>query len=304
MLNLKLSLGMLLVVTALGIFPCSSEAQTAKTTKTLIGSDNWPVKISYYPSSAGKDSPVVVFLHGEDQHRGFWEIEGKSWPAELQKKGVACITVDLRKHGESKPPGVERVKLGTRDYQAMAGVDMAAVKRFIFKEHQAEKLNMRKMGIVASEMSCAVALVYAALDWEKKPWPDAAVMSARTPRGQDVHALVLVSPDERVAGLSTGRAVSALRHPSRGIGVLVIYADKDPSDAGAAHDIFESFKKSETEGQPRIYEIKFPSKSQGVELIVENSQAQTAFLKFIQKSLGELQIEWVDRKSPIDTSID
>lgn len=293
------------LVLTIVLTPAFLEAQDAKkVTETLIAKDGWPIKISYYPSSAGKDSPVVVFLHGENQHRGFWEISGKSWAEALQQKGVAAITVDLRKHGESKPPGVKAVKLSGRDYQAMVSGDLVAVKKFIFKQHQEKKLNMRKMGIVGTDFSAAVALNYAALDWSKKPWSDAPVLAARTPRGQDVRALVLISPAERVSGLPTGRAVGMLRNPITDLGVLVIYGDKDPVDDGTAHDLFEKFESGEQEGRDRVFEIKFPSKSRGMDLVIGSDSAQTAFLNFTEKLLTDRPDPWVDRKSPLDTSID
>jgi len=282
----------------------AAQSDVVKVTKTLQAKDGWPIEISYYPSKAGKESPVVVLLHGDNQHRGFWEIQGKSWAEALQAQGIAAITVDLRKHGKSKPAGVDDVKLKARDYQAMVAGDMEAVKKFIFDEHQNEKLNMRKMGIVASEFSTAVALNYAAQDWLKKPWQDAPTLEASTPRGQDVRALVLISPPKRVSGLATSNAVALLRNPTIDMGVLVIYGDKDPADEGEAHKLFEEFEGAEQEGRNRVFELKFPLKKRGVDLIIGNETAKTAFLNFTNKLLSERPESWVNRKSPIDTSID
>lgn len=297
---------LLMLVLASVLVPSAATAQSGvtKINKTLQTRDGWPIKISYYPSKAGKESPVVVLLHGDNENRAFWEIKGKSWAEALQAQGIAAITVDLRKHGESKPPGVDEVKLSGRDYQAMVSGDMEAVKDFIFDEHQDEKLNMRKMGIVGSEFSTAVALNYAWKDWTKKPWPDAPTLAARTPRGQDVRALVLISPSDRVSGLSNGRAIAFLRNPAVDLGVLVIYGDKDPADDGTAHDLFEKFEDAEQENRERVFEVKFPVKRRGISLIIDNAAAQTAFLNFTNKLLSERPEDWVNRKSPIDTSID
>lgn len=296
----------LILVLSLVLAPSIATAQSdgRKITKTLSAKDGWPIKISYYPSQAGKESPVVVLLHGDNQHRGFWEIKGKSWAEALQAQGIAAITVDLRKHGESKPPGVDDVKLTARDYQAMVAGDMEAVKRFIFEEHQDEKLNMRKMGIVSSEFSTAVALDYAMRDWLKKPWQDAPTLEASTPRGQDVRAIVLISPAKRVSGLSNRKAVAFLKNPALDLGVLVIYGEKDPEDEGEAHKLFEKFEDNEVEDHKRVFEVKFQNKKRGIDLIIGNDSAKTAFLNFAKKYLSERPEPWVDRKSPIDTSID
>jgi hypothetical protein len=186
----------------------------------------------------------------------------------------------------------------------MVSIDMEAVKKFIFDEHQNEKLNMRKMGIVGSEFSTAVALNYAWQDWLKKPWPDAPTLAARTPRGQDVRALVLISPSKRVPGLSNSRAIAFLRNPAVDMGVLVIYGSKDPEDDGEGHDVFEKFEDAEQEDQDRVFEIKFPVKKRGIDLIIDNDKAKTAFLNFSNRFLTDRPESWVNRKSPIDTSID
>lgn len=284
--------------------PVQVQAQGGKEEKKLITVDGWEIAISYYASTKGKESPVVVFLHGEEQHRRFWEVPGKSWPEELRKEGVASITVDLRKHGESKPEGLKSTKLGSVDYQGMVAGDLEAVKKFIFQEHQNEKLNMRKMAIVATDMSCPLALSFAARDWLKKPWPDAPTLMARTPKGQDVRALVLISPVDRLPGVSSSAPIATLKNPLFEIGVMVTYAEQDPKDDGEAHKIYEKFKDLDNEEKPRVYEVKFPGKARGMDLIINNPNAQKAFMVFIDKHLKSLDGEWVDRKSPIDTSID
>jgi pimeloyl-ACP methyl ester carboxylesterase len=284
--------------------PAAVRAQGGKTEKTLYAADGWEIAISYYPSPAGKESPVVVFLHGEEQHRRFWEVPGKSWPEDLRQEGIASITVDLRKHGASKPAGLKNANPGTRDYQAMVVGDMEAVKKFIYKEHQDQRLNMRKMAIVATDMSCPIALSYAQRDWLKKPWPDAPVLAARTPKGQDVRALVLISPVDRLSGVNSANAISTLRNPAFGIAVLTIYGENDPKDGGAARKIYERFKDQDSEENPRIYEVKFQGRARGMDLVINNANAQKAFTTFLDKHLKGLPEEWVDRRSPIDTTID
>ena len=286
------------------VLPTQVQAQGGKEEKKLITVDGWEIAITYYTSTGGKDSPVVVFLHGEDQHRRFWEVPGKSWPEDLRKEGIASITVDLRKHGESKPEGLRSKKLSSRDYQAMVAGDLEAVKKFIYKEHQDGKLNMRKMAIVATDTSCPIALNFATRDWLKKPWPDAPTLATRTPKGQDVRALVLISPTDRISGMSSSAAVTTLRNPLFEVAVLVIYGEQDPKDDGDAHKIYEKFKDLDSEEKPRVYEVKFPGKARGMDLIVNNTPAQKAFMAFTDKHLKTLDDEWVDRKSPIDTSID
>jgi pimeloyl-ACP methyl ester carboxylesterase len=264
--------------------------------KRLVTEDNWPITISYYPSAEGKESPVVVFLHGEGEHRGYWEVEDKNWPEDLQKKGIACLTVDLRKQGESKPPGTGSLKLTAADYRAMVTSDMSAVKEFIHEEHQAQRLNMRKMSIVASQESCSVALIFAAIDWAKKPWPDSALFSARTPRGQDVRSLVLISPRKKVPGLSIGDAVKSLRQQEKDLAILTLSSVDDPEDKGFTDGVYQTFKSAEQ--RPRVFKLELNGDSRGIEMAVQDSRAASVFSNFIDKYLVEREGEWVDRKAP------
>ena len=68
----------------------------------------------------------------------------------------------------------------------MVEFDMEVVKRFIQQQHQAKKLNMRKLGIVAAGSSVGVAAAFADADWNKEPYDDAPSNDMKTPRGQDV----------------------------------------------------------------------------------------------------------------------
>ena len=295
MLTQRLAFGSAMVA-ILTLLILSGQASAERIPKLLITQDNWPINISYYPSAEGKESPVVVFLHGEGEHRGYWEAKDKNWPEDLQKKGIACLTVDLRKQGESKPPGTSSLKLTAADYRAMTTSDMSAVKEFIFKEHQAQRLNMRKMSIVASEESCSVALIFAVIDWAKKPWPDSAVFSARTPRGQDVRSLVLISPVKKVPGLPLGDAIASLRQQEKDLAVLTLSSVDDQEDKGFTDAVYQTFKSAEQ--RPRVFKLELNGDSRGIEMAVQDSRAASVFSNFIDKYLVDREGEWVDRKAP------
>ena len=172
--------------------------------KTLNTEDNVGIKITYFHSSVGRDAPVVIMLHGKGGSRRQY----KAFATDLQTKDFAVITVDLRGHGESTQ---SKKELKRSDYGNMVTFDMQAVRDFIFDEHQKEQLNMNKLGIVACEFSASVALTYTELDWEKKPYDDSPNPLQGTPRGQDVQALALISPDVTTPGLLGAKAASAVR---------------------------------------------------------------------------------------------
>src|SRR5690606_4539975 len=93
--------------------------------RTLLTTDGWRIPITYYPASGGKESPVIVMLPGKGGNRQVWRGSAEK----LNAAGYAVVTVDLRKHGESSPPGNagRTDKLTAADYQGMAFLDLGAV---------------------------------------------------------------------------------------------------------------------------------------------------------------------------------
>ena len=135
--------------------------------KLAAESDGWPIHATYYESAAGKESPVVILLAGAEgldkkdaRNRRVWQNTALA----LQKSGFAVMTVDLRKHGDSIPEATEAdsplLKMVPNDYVFMTARDMEAVKTFLLNEHQSEKLNIRKTGIVAVGSSAMVAAAF------------------------------------------------------------------------------------------------------------------------------------------------
>lgn len=137
--------------------------------KTILSpADGWPLRLTYYRSSEGKEAAVVVLLHMKGESRLTWTAPN-GFAKQLNDKGFAVIAVDLRKHGQSKPGAEDddpkkatasdkdKAKkssgggdLKPTDYVLMIR-DMDAIKKFIFEEHQKGNLNMRKTAIVAPD---------------------------------------------------------------------------------------------------------------------------------------------------------
>lgn len=211
------------VLTAVTLFMSAGIAVAQKPAdasqeQTLTTADGWPIHINYYESTGGKESPVVIMFPGVEGKQD--SMTRKVWTgaaAALHKKGFAVVTADLRKHGDSVPDVEESqlarlTKLGSNDYALMATQDLETIKDFLLQQHQNEKLNIRKLGIATAGSGCLVAAAFTQFDWAKTPWPDSPVLSQRTPKGQDVRALFMLSPNSTVRGInstSTIRAVAA-----------------------------------------------------------------------------------------------
>lgn len=283
-------------------------AESKGETKTLLTKDGWALEISYFDSPLEKDAPVVVLLHGKDENRVVWD----PLATELKKLGFAAISVDLRKakNGKSKPPvkGNPQSKSDTvtkSDYEAMIGLDLEAVKKFIYEEHQAKKLNMRRMAIVGADVSTVIALNYAALDWAKLPHDDNPVLANKTPKGQDVRAVVLLSPAEAVIGVSVNQQLPFLR--ATDVSVLMLHPNSGAEKAGAEKIFQQLGGEKQQKEDPRFERFGFETKQKGTQLLQQPVQIGNVtgrgyqlVIGFLDKRVKKPDIEWHDRKSKLE----
>lgn len=281
----------------------------------LVTNDGWRIACTYWEAPGGKESPAVILLHSRDGNQLVW----KNGLAErLQREGYAVLSVDLRKHGESKKAGgvvadagpgskiktkgpkkvanAAAADLKKDDYEKMVSEDLAAVKKFLYDEHQAQRLNMRKTAIVAADMTCPLAGDFAWKDWLRTPHNDAPTLEASTPRGQDVRALVFLSPDVSAANLRTGASVLQLRNPVWGVSFLVCNGSKDALDKGTAEEIFKQVS-GPAANESRTYHKTYDTKFRGTDLLGKKLQVEEHVLAFLEKHLKQLPDTWQNRKS-------
>lgn len=300
---------------------CSSIAGTASAQKaekkarvidekSLTAGDGWPLQITYFKSAAGKEAPAVILLHMQNSNRLVWRATRPGYPegfaGRLQEEGYAVVSLDLRKHGQSKGTMATAVdskkdttSLSADDYQRMA-LDLDAVKDFLLEEHQAGNLNIRKTAIVAPGFTAPIAINFSLADWLKKPYDDAPTFAAKTPRGQDIRAIVLLSPEESVPGVNAGRAILDLRNPSLGVSFLIAYGTKDKLDRGDSRKIHQKLA-SLPANKDRMYLQGFDSKMRGTEMLGERLKLEETILGFLKKHLADLPDEWRDRKSRLSS---
>ena len=284
-----------LLISAPGLFAQQKPTKPVIEEKELLTKDDLRLKISYFKSTAGAEAPVVIMLHGKRGTRLQW----KAMASDLQQKDFAVITVDLRGHGESPLP--KKGELRKTDYQAMVALDLEAVKEFLLAEHSKKNLNMNKLGIVACEFSASVAILFTELDWEKIPFDDSPTEIDKTPRGQDVQALALISPDATTPGLSTNKAIAAIRNLKRPIVIAV--GDKNAHDLTAANKIFDQFiikKDKDREKEEPPYLWKYEENFSGMDLVTKNVNVRNHITAFLTKYVKEYKSDWKDRRSRLD----
>jgi pimeloyl-ACP methyl ester carboxylesterase len=307
----RLSVVQILLSSSLAIAVCGGLSQSAQAQArpaqgqgevvTFTTRDNVTLKGTYFPSSAGPAAPVAVLLHSKGGNRLVWQAgkgQYKGFAQALQQNEFAVVTVDLRGHGEGAGGNAKKneVKLRPIDHAAMVAMDMEAVKKFLYDEHQAKKLNMNKLAIVGADLTAAVALNYAELDWSKEPYDDAAIPAQRTPRGQDVKALVLLSPETTVPGLITTQAAQRLR--GLRMPVMIGVGKKDKADRGAAKKLAEQLMPKEEE-MPYVFYQEYDTTARGTDMLNLGVGVEQQMYKFLDEHVKKAPSEWRDRKSPL-----
>lgn len=175
--------------------------------------DGVALTATFYPApkEKGKDAVPVILLHN-------WKSSRKEFAVlapELQKRGCAVLAPDLRGHGESTTqyvPGrggmreekLDASKFNKADFERIALHDMAALRSFLVKKNNDGELNLNKLVIVGSEMGASIAIAWAAYDWAVPNYEHAGIK-----QGQDVKALVLISPEWSYRGLDTTKVFNA-----------------------------------------------------------------------------------------------
>jgi pimeloyl-ACP methyl ester carboxylesterase len=269
--------------------------------KTLTSTDGrWSLPITYYKSSKGKESPVVILLHQQRSSKIAWK---NGFPERLQDEGYAVVAVDLRKHGLSTyiPLGNERAPDKdpvSADYSAMVLADLEAVKSFLFEENEKQALNVRKTAIIAPGMSAPIAVNFAANDWLKTPFDDAPTIDSRTPRGQDIRALVLMSPVKKLPGMVPDKALQFLRKDELQVAVFVPSGKNDRRADGG--DYFRTLTTGSSDKPDRFYEQDYITNEHGTDMLGKAPKLEEHILGFLKKYLMDLNganDAWRTRKS-------
>jgi pimeloyl-ACP methyl ester carboxylesterase len=265
---------------------------------TLKTADNITLAATFYPSNLGKEAVPVVLLHAYKGSRGDFE----ELALELQRAGHAVMVPDLRGHGDSTQSRFadRAAELRTADYLAMADEDMEAVKNYLMIRNNAGELNIDKLCLVGVEMGAAVAVNWAARDWS---WP----MLTTGKQGQDVKALVLISPEWSFKGM---RINEAMAHPNirSDLSVMIIAGkanSKAMQEAKRLHNALEKYHPmppADLAAEKQTLWFKTPQTSlQGMRLLNEKSMHLDHMIaKFIELRLVKKQIPWTDRKHPLE----
>jgi pimeloyl-ACP methyl ester carboxylesterase len=257
------------------------------------------IKATYYPGTKGKETIPLILLHGWKGSR----TEFTGLATALQRDhGYALLIPDLRGHGESTSylggtdKTLEADRLNPAHWEAMVA-DVEACKKFLLEKHNAEQLNIEKLGIVAADAGAVVAMYWAVADWH---WP---MLAGGVKQGQDVKCLILLSPTWKVekGSLNMGAVVNDAKSQPN-LACYIIYGSerggKYASDAKRIHSSLERFHLKDPESL-LIYPIK--TALQGTKLLtVDQLGMPEAIARIVDSRLGAVAIPWRDRSGPFE----
>ncbi len=276
---------------------------------TLETQDGVTLHCTYYGGLKGKKVVPIMMVHGWLGSRADFTALAST----LQKRNCAVLVADLRGHGESKsiklPNGevktIDAEKMRAQDIERMA-VDLEAMKKFLLKKNNSGDVNIESLGIVAAGVGCIVALRWTLMDWSAKVLPSYK-------QGQDVKALVLLSPIQTFKGV---HAREALVHPiirSR-LSILIIVGREDSKSLQEAKRVHQAFAAYHTTKAPADPEERFQkthdfemleeaTSLQGTDLIKKELRTPMEIVTFIGWRLNAKQADyvWSERKNPLSS---
>jgi len=226
---------------------------------------------TYFAGTKGENTVPIILIHG-------WEGVGgefKPLAKYLQSLGHAVVVPDLRGHGESvqrrtadgETVSIDPKRMRVDEIAGMYLYDIERVKKYLLTEHNDGKLNIELLTIVGAEMGAIVAANWAKRDWS---WPILPSLK----QGQDVKALVLVSPKQAFKGLKLQRAYQ--HEAVRKLSTLILVGADDRrahSEAKRLHTKLKRFhasgsRNTKSESLPRtLFLAEFPTSLQGTNLI-------------------------------------
>lgn len=263
----------------------------------LLTKDGVILKATFYPSTKGKDAVPLILLH-------MWKGDRREYstlaPA-LQQLGYAVLVPDLRGHGESTQrqfgntvETLDAAKFNAGDFARMVQYDMETLKSFLMKKNNEGELNIEKLGIVGAEMGASVALDWARLDWS---WP----LLGGQKQGQDVKALVLLSPEFSFRGLS---AKPAMSHPAVRSQLSMLIAvgarnSRATADANRLYTMLERYHPEppadEAATKKDLFFGKFDTELQGTKMLGQRLNVEQWIASFVKMRLADQTFLWRDR---------
>jgi hypothetical protein len=271
------------------------EATPKLKTVTLKTKDGVELRAYYFPSTEGKKAVTVMIVHE-------WQGQGSPYGklvAALNAAGFAVLVPDYRGHGGSKesagPPGGEGkfniAQMSRRDVESIVTFDLESAKGYLKAENDSGNLNLNALVVIGVREGCVMAGRWAQRDWG---FPSVGRMK----QGQDVKALIYISPEKQIKGVALD---PALIDPNLIHLPLLVIAGGSSPEAAEAERIskrVESVKKRIGRGEATGFEYKLLSTNlSGPSLVNDVPAVIPSIVKFIQTQvvISDEENPWVQR---------
>ena len=197
---------------AFSAVPAPAAANGSVQSINLETSDGISLTMAFYP---GPEEPVATVILVHDI--GGSQASVRVLAAGLQKEGYAVAVPDLRGHGGStsgrrklSAKSLRQTDLqmitasggGAIRQQAKISGDLETVYRWLKEQEATGEVNLDCLCVIGSGLGGTLASLWVATDWGWQP-------NTRGPQGQNVKALILISPKRADKGISINPALAA-----------------------------------------------------------------------------------------------
>ena len=248
----------------------------------------------------GKRVIPYIILHD-------WESSRKDTTALatfLSSQGNAVIIPDLRGHGDStKVAGYDK-EIAAADFNAakIAAVtgDIETCKRFLVKRNNAGELNIDMLAVIAVGKTVPLATAWVVEDWSYVPYNNKGIK-----QGQDVKALIMISPEKKIGGFSINRVTNApIFAGSAALPTIVAWggSSKQAKDVQSIYTRLEKKRpgaKNNSATTKTLYKAELRNSLDGVEIGSDPKQTKLwgYFHKTVSGKINENldKLPWQDR---------
>src|SRR5262245_11556684 len=269
---------------------------------TLKTKDGVNIRATYFGGLAKKNSVPIIMLHGWEGQRGEYDTLALG----LQGKGCSIIAPDLRGHGQSTTQKLadgstrelDASKLRPAELQE-AWLDVEACKSFLMDKNNLGELNINALCVIGADFGAILALRWAALDLTAPP-----LLTAK--QGQDVKALVLLSPMQSFKGLTIREAL-AVPAVQRELSMMIVCGNKDTKslpDAKRLHSGLQKFHpdpgndRDAIEKKKDLFLVEAETSLSGTKLLATGLPVMGNIARFIDlRLINKLpEYAWSDRR--------
>lgn len=260
--------------------------------------DGVRLRVGYFPpKEPGKDVVPIMLIHEwEGQFSPYYRLARA-----LKDAGFAVVVPELRGHGESNkyrtPTGEEREfdpsRMGPADVSAMLSRDLETVKKFLEEKNDEEILNLNALTLIGVGEGAVLAA-----NWAMRDWSFPSVGSKK--QGQDVKALVLVSPEKLLKGQKLDNMFRDRFVPF--LPTLIIAGGEGTAgtEATRIQKRLEAIKRRARRGDPDDLQLELISTSlNGPQLIQQSPGVAEVIVAFISEQVMAKadRFPWVDRSN-------